>query len=69
MRAGPAPASDQRPAAGGRRRWTQEYSRPDITYVPVPGAERDQVFLAWEASRRSPLIAAFVESARSSGPA
>jgi len=36
--------------------------------VPVPDAERDQVFLAWEASRRSPLIAAFAEVARSSGP-
>jgi DNA-binding transcriptional LysR family regulator len=43
----------------------ERYSRPDITYVPVPDAEPDQVFLAWETSRRSPLIAAFAETARS----
>ena len=42
----------------------EQYSRPDITYVPVPDAEPDQVYLAWEADRRSPLIAAFVRTAR-----
>ncbi|MEU9442668.1 LysR substrate-binding domain-containing protein [Streptomyces sp. NPDC048304] len=45
----------------------EQYSRPDITYVPVPDAEPDQVYLAWEAGRRSPLIAAFAEAARSLG--
>ena len=43
----------------------EQYSRPDITYVPVRDAEPDQVFLAWEAARRSPLIAAFVTAAQS----
>jgi len=28
-----------------------------------PDAERDQVFLAWEAGRRSPLVSAFVAAA------
>jgi DNA-binding MurR/RpiR family transcriptional regulator len=40
------------------------YSRPDITYVPVTDADPDQVLLAWDASRRSPLITAFAEAAR-----
>ncbi|TVZ81820.1 LysR family transcriptional regulator [Streptomyces sp. BK340] len=39
------------------------YSRPDITYVPVSDAEPDEVLLAWEARRRSPLIAGFVSAA------
>jgi len=43
----------------------EQYSRPDITYVPVPDAEPDQVFLAWETGRRSPLITAFAEAAQS----
>ncbi|MFJ9538460.1 LysR substrate-binding domain-containing protein [Streptomyces sp. NPDC101225] len=43
----------------------EQYSRPGITYVPVPDAEPDQVFLAWETSRRSPLVAAFAQAARS----
>ncbi|MFJ9378317.1 LysR family transcriptional regulator [Streptomyces sp. NPDC101455] len=42
----------------------EQYSRPDITYVPVTDAEPDEVILAWEAARRSPLIAAFVEAAQ-----
>ncbi|WP_055493832.1 LysR family transcriptional regulator [Streptomyces sp. TP-A0356] len=42
----------------------RQYSRPDISYVPVPDAERDEVLLAWEASRRSPLIPAFARAAR-----
>ncbi|MFJ6833403.1 LysR family transcriptional regulator [Streptomyces sp. NPDC091209] len=41
----------------------EQYSRPDITYVPVTDAPPDQVFLAWERSRRTPLIAAFAEVA------
>ncbi|MER6354709.1 LysR family substrate-binding domain-containing protein, partial [Streptomyces sp. NPDC001634] len=41
----------------------RQYSRPDITYVPVPEADPDEVLLAWEASRRSPLIPAFVQAA------
>ncbi|MET8243644.1 LysR substrate-binding domain-containing protein [Streptomyces sp. NPDC005202] len=45
----------------------EQYSRPDITYVPVPDAQPDQVFLAWEAGRRSPLIAAFAEVAQARG--
>lgn len=42
----------------------EQYSRPDITYVPVPDAEPDEVLLAWEASRRTPLIGDFVRVAR-----
>ncbi|MFF5301589.1 LysR family transcriptional regulator [Streptomyces sp. NPDC013161] len=42
----------------------EKYSRPDITYVPVTDAEPDEVILAWEAARRSPLITAFVETAQ-----
>ena len=42
----------------------EQYSRPDITYVPVTDAEPDEVILAWEAVRRSSLIAAFVETAQ-----
>ncbi|MER5916562.1 LysR substrate-binding domain-containing protein [Streptomyces sp. NPDC001982] len=45
----------------------EQYSRPDITYVPVPDAEPDQVFLAWEAGRRSPLITAFARIAQEQG--
>ncbi|WP_329335589.1 LysR substrate-binding domain-containing protein [Streptomyces sp. NBC_01352] len=45
----------------------EQYSRPDITYVPVRDAEPDQVILAWEASRRSPLITAFAEVAQTAG--
>jgi DNA-binding transcriptional LysR family regulator len=40
-----------------------QYSRPDIAYVPVPDAEPARVLLAWDASRRSPLIAAFADVA------
>ncbi|WP_406441190.1 LysR substrate-binding domain-containing protein [Streptomyces sp. NBC_01613] len=42
----------------------EQYSRPDITYVPVVDAEPDEVLLAWDASRRSPLITAFVAAAQ-----
>ncbi|MFJ8060589.1 LysR family transcriptional regulator [Streptomyces sp. NPDC096142] len=42
----------------------EQYSRPDITYVPVTDAEPDEVVLAWEAARRSALIAGFVQSVR-----
>ncbi|MGI5438929.1 LysR family transcriptional regulator [Streptomyces shenzhenensis] len=42
----------------------EQCSRPDITCVPVRDAEPDQVFLAWAASHRSPLIAEFARTAR-----
>ncbi|MEV6052967.1 LysR substrate-binding domain-containing protein [Streptomyces sp. NPDC052107] len=45
----------------------EQYSRPDISYVPVTDAEPDQVLLAWAAGRHSPLITAFVETAQSLG--
>jgi hypothetical protein len=35
----------------------------------VPDAERDEVLLAWEASRRSPLITAFAPLAPLADPA
>ncbi|MEV7321197.1 LysR substrate-binding domain-containing protein [Streptomyces sp. NPDC093970] len=41
----------------------EQYSRPDIAYVPVTDAEPDQVLLAWAAGRRAPLTAAFAEIA------
>ncbi|MET8286887.1 LysR substrate-binding domain-containing protein [Streptomyces sp. NPDC005132] len=44
----------------------EQYSRPDITYVPVPDAEPDEVLLAWRSGRRSTLIAAFAEVAAGS---
>ncbi|MGW4619603.1 LysR family transcriptional regulator [Streptomyces sp. NPDC004592] len=45
----------------------EQYSRPDIAYVPVRDAEPDQVFLAWETGRRSPLIAEFARIAQERG--
>lgn len=42
----------------------EQYSRPDITYVPVIDAAPDEVLLAWDAGRRSPLIAQFVAAAQ-----
>ncbi|MEU4925375.1 LysR family substrate-binding domain-containing protein [Streptomyces yokosukanensis] len=45
----------------------EQYSRPDISYVPVTDAEPDQVLLAWAAGRPSPLITAFVDAAQSLG--
>jgi DNA-binding transcriptional LysR family regulator len=45
----------------------EQYSRAAIAYVPVRDAESDEVLLAWEAGRRSPLIAAFVAVARGAG--
>ncbi|MER5794480.1 LysR substrate-binding domain-containing protein [Streptomyces sp. NPDC001980] len=41
----------------------EQYSRPDIVYVPVVDAEPDRVLLAWAAGRRSALVAAFAEAA------
>ncbi|WBO62737.1 LysR family transcriptional regulator [Streptomyces camelliae] len=41
----------------------EQYSRSDISYVPVVDAEPDQVLLAWAAGRRSPLVAAFTDIA------
>ncbi|MEX1657593.1 LysR substrate-binding domain-containing protein [Streptomyces pseudovenezuelae] len=50
----------------------RQYSRPDITYVPVQDAEPDQVLLAWAVNQRSSLVEAFVEALAeepvSSGP-
>ncbi|MFJ9894771.1 LysR family transcriptional regulator [Streptomyces sp. NPDC091280] len=43
----------------------EQYSRPDIAYVPVTDAEPDEVVLAWETARRAPLVTAFVRTARS----
>jgi DNA-binding transcriptional LysR family regulator len=45
----------------------EQYSRPDITYVPVTDAEPDEVILAWETARRSPLITAFARAAQGVG--
>ncbi|MEU9409445.1 LysR substrate-binding domain-containing protein [Streptomyces sp. NPDC048281] len=45
----------------------EQYSRPDIVYVPVVDAEPDRVLLAWAAGRRSPLVAAFAEAAAGVG--
>ncbi|MEU1168688.1 LysR substrate-binding domain-containing protein [Streptomyces sp. NPDC005921] len=41
----------------------EQYSRPDIVYVPVVDAEPDRVLLAWAAGRRSPLVTEFAEAA------
>jgi DNA-binding transcriptional LysR family regulator len=40
------------------------YARPDVRYVPVPELPPDQVCLATEATRRSPLLMGFVHAAR-----
>ncbi|MFF1819639.1 LysR family transcriptional regulator [Kribbella sp. NPDC058245] len=40
------------------------YSRPDISYVPVPELAPDQVFLATAASQTSPLAEDFVTAAQ-----
>jgi DNA-binding transcriptional LysR family regulator len=40
------------------------YARPDISYVPVPELPPDQVCLATDATRHSPLVTAFVRAAR-----
>lgn len=42
---------------------TEHFRRPDVVYVPVADAEPDEVLLAYEASRRSKLLLAFVEAA------
>lgn len=39
------------------------YTRPDVIGVPVEDIGPNRVFLAWLASRRSPLIDAFVDAA------
>jgi DNA-binding transcriptional LysR family regulator len=39
------------------------YSRPDVTYTPLEDVAPNQVCLAWEASRRTPLIRDFAEIA------
>ncbi|GAA4638098.1 LysR substrate-binding domain-containing protein [Actinoallomurus vinaceus] len=35
------------------------YTRPDVTYVPIADIPPNQVCLAWDSTRRSPLIAEF----------
>ncbi|CAM3766460.1 LysR family transcriptional regulator [Isoptericola cucumis] len=40
------------------------YSRPDISYVPVPDLAPDQVFVAMAASRTSPIVDDFFAAAR-----
>jgi hypothetical protein len=40
------------------------YSRPDISYVPVPDLAPDQVFVAMAASRTSPLADDFFAAAQ-----
>jgi DNA-binding transcriptional LysR family regulator len=35
------------------------YTRPDITYIPLDDAAPSQVCLAWESTRRAPLIRKF----------
>ena len=56
--------------AGGRgisflpRSATAFYSRPDISYVPIPDLAPDQVCLAVAESRGSRLVEDFVEAAR-----
>jgi hypothetical protein len=40
------------------------YSRPDISYVPIPDLAPDQVCLAVAASRTSPLVDDFVAAAQ-----
>ncbi|MFJ2666825.1 LysR family transcriptional regulator [Nocardia fluminea] len=40
------------------------YSRPDISYVPVPDLAPDQVFFAMAASRTSPLVDDFFTAAQ-----
>ncbi|MFH8337310.1 LysR family transcriptional regulator [Streptomyces sp. AM6-12] len=41
----------------------EQYSRPDISYVPVTDAEPDEVLLAWPQGHGSALVASFVEIA------
>ncbi|MCD2196906.1 LysR substrate-binding domain-containing protein [Actinomycetospora endophytica] len=43
---------------------TTFYSRPDISYVPIPDLAPDQVCLAVAASRSSPVVDDFVAAAR-----
>jgi hypothetical protein len=40
------------------------YSRPDISYVPVPDLAPDQVWLAVAASRTSPVVEDFFTAAQ-----
>jgi DNA-binding transcriptional LysR family regulator len=42
---------------------TEHFRRPDVVYVPVTDAEPDEVLLAYEGSRRSKALFAFVEAA------
>ncbi|MBB5131210.1 DNA-binding transcriptional LysR family regulator [Thermocatellispora tengchongensis] len=40
------------------------FPRPDIAYVPVTGLPPGRLALAWDGARRSELVTAFVEAAR-----
>jgi DNA-binding transcriptional LysR family regulator len=44
------------------------YTRPDIAYVPVSDIGPSQVCLAWDSSRRSPLITEFAAIAQDASP-
>jgi DNA-binding transcriptional LysR family regulator len=39
------------------------YTRPDVAHVPIVDIGPNQVFLAWAATRRSPLLAEFADIA------
>jgi DNA-binding transcriptional LysR family regulator len=41
------------------------YQRPDVAWVPITDIPLNEVRLAWVSSRRSPLIAEFVQLAES----
>jgi DNA-binding transcriptional LysR family regulator len=40
------------------------YTRPDIVHVPISDIGPTHVCLAWDSSRRSPLIAEYAEIAQ-----
>ncbi|WP_205660945.1 hypothetical protein [Amycolatopsis vastitatis] len=44
------------------------YTRPDVTGIPVEDIGPNRVCLAWLATRRSPLIDAFLGAAESLVP-
>ena len=43
------------------------YTRPDVTYVHVAGIAPNQVCLAWDSARDSPLVREYAEIARLAG--
>jgi DNA-binding transcriptional LysR family regulator len=44
------------------------YTRPDIVHVPIAGIAPNQVSLAWDSARRSPLITEFAAIAQDCTP-